>query len=157
MNSVTNVYFLKLFPFGNYLCSFSIVSRNQNRKTCLRHDAFREWLYGEWRNVLVCSICRFAGRDSGFGRGNFGGGSNSSGPGARLVKPQWDLSRLPKFEKHFYKEHPATASRASVCMVFSFVVLKIFLLKVCLMSSKMYTSYIIILSFLVSCSPVTVS
>ena len=69
-----------------------------------------------YKNVLVCFIHRFAGRDSGFGRGVFGGGSNSSGPGARLVKPQWDLSRLPKFEKHFYKEHPATAARPSVSM-----------------------------------------
>lgn len=59
----------------------------------------------------------FAGRDFGAGRGRFGGGSKNSVPGAGLVKPQWDLSRLPKFEKHFYKEHPATASRSLVCIL----------------------------------------
>jgi len=69
------------------------------------------------KSELVCSICRFAGRDFGFGRGNFGGGSKNSVPGAGLVKPQWDLSRLPNFEKHFYKEHPVTASRALVCVI----------------------------------------
>jgi len=60
-------------------------------------------------------VHRFAGRDFGSVRdGRFGGGSKSSFPGAGLVKPQWDLNRLPKFEKHFYKEHPVTASRSLV-------------------------------------------
>jgi len=62
--------------------------------------------------------CSFAGRDFGSVRGHFGGGSKNSVPGAGLVKPQWDLSRLPKFEKHFYKEHPVTASRSPVCIIF---------------------------------------
>lgn len=61
-------------------------------------------------------VCSFAGRDFGSGRGGFGGGSKSSFPGSGLVKPQWDLSRLPKIEKHFYKEHPLTASRSLVCI-----------------------------------------
>lgn len=54
----------------------------------------------------------FAGRDFGSERGHFGAGSKSSTAGAGLVKPQWDLNRLPKFEKHFYKEHPLTVSRS---------------------------------------------
>jgi len=66
------------------------------------------------RGLLICS---FAGQDFAFSRGHFGSGSKSSFPGAGLVKPQWDLSRLPKFEKHFYKEHPETASRSAVCML----------------------------------------
>ncbi|XP_077491005.1 putative ATP-dependent RNA helicase DDX5 isoform X1 [Amblyomma americanum] len=32
-------------------------------------------------------------------------------PGERLRKPKWDLSRLPPFQKDFYKEHPTTAHR----------------------------------------------
>ena len=62
-------------------------------------------------------VCRFAGRDFGSDRGRFGGGSKSSTAGAGLVKPQWDLNRLPKFEKHFYKEHPLTVSRSPVCVI----------------------------------------
>jgi len=79
-------------------------------------------LFLKCKSVFVCSVCRFAGRDFGFGRGNFGGGSKNSVPGAGLVKPQWDLSRLPKFEKYFYKEHPLTASRASVCILICSIV-----------------------------------
>ena len=64
---------------------------------------------------LSSFVCRFAGRQFGSSYGRFGGGgSKNSVPGAGLTKPQWDLSRLPKFEKHFYKEHPATASRSMV-------------------------------------------
>lgn len=32
-------------------------------------------------------------------------------PGERLRKPKWDLSRLPPFQKDFYKEHPNVARR----------------------------------------------
>ena len=32
----------------------------------------------------------------------------------RSTKKRWDLSRLPKFEKNFYKEHPVVASRPDV-------------------------------------------
>jgi len=63
-------------------------------------------------------VCRFAGRDFGSERGHFGAGSKSSTAGAGLVKPQWDLNRLPKFEKHFYKEHPLTVSRSPVCVIY---------------------------------------
>ncbi|XP_019614977.1 PREDICTED: probable ATP-dependent RNA helicase DDX17 [Branchiostoma belcheri] len=47
----------------------------------------------------------------GFGSGyNIGGGSRpslkGSQPGERLRKPKWDLSKLPRFEKNFYREHP---------------------------------------------------
>jgi len=87
--------------------------------------------------VFVHSICRFAGRDFGFGRGNFGGGSKNSVPGAGLVKPQWDLSRLPKFEKYFYKEHPLTASRASVCiLIINWLNSEYLCVKNCVMSYK---------------------
>lgn len=71
-------------------------------------------IYRKCHLVLSILVCRFAGRDFGSDRGRFGGGSKSSNPGAGLVKPQWDLSRLPKFEKHFYKEHPLTVSRSPV-------------------------------------------
>lgn len=32
--------------------------------------------------------------------------------GATLQKPTWDISTLPVFEKNFYTEHPAVASRS---------------------------------------------
>lgn len=32
--------------------------------------------------------------------------------GAGLTKPQWDMNKLQKIEKHFYKEHPTTAARS---------------------------------------------
>ena len=31
-------------------------------------------------------------------------------------RKRWDLSRLPKFEKNFYSEHPAVSARAEVCL-----------------------------------------
>jgi superfamily II DNA/RNA helicase len=63
----------------------------------------------------------FASRDfsSSYGssRGGYGGGGygdkGSSTLGAGLSKPQWDISKLQRFEKHFYKEHPLTASRTT--------------------------------------------
>jgi len=76
-------------------------------------------------SVLINICYRFAGCDFGSGHGRFAGGSKRSTPGAGLVKPQWDLGRLPKFEKHFYKEHPVTASRTVVCLLFCSLVLNI--------------------------------
>jgi len=32
----------------------------------------------------------------------------------RPTKKRWDLSRLPKFEKSFYKEHPVVTGRPDV-------------------------------------------
>lgn len=59
------------------------------------------------------------------GRGGYGGGRFSNRGGglsgrvgsrsepfedrSRLSTPEWDLNSLPKFEKNFYKEHPAVA------------------------------------------------
>jgi len=48
-------------------------------------------------------------------RGRGGGGRSSlkgSQPGQSLRKPKWDLSRLSKFEKNFYKEHPVVTNRS---------------------------------------------
>lgn len=58
---------------------------------------------------------RGGGRD--FGRGGGGGGGfrgsmKGSQPGGSLRKPRWDMSTLQKFEKCFYKEHPAVANRS---------------------------------------------
>ncbi|BFZ03272.1 hypothetical protein BsWGS_06311 [Bradybaena similaris] len=56
-------------------------------------------------------------RDSFRGRGGGSGGrggfksSKGSQPGERLRKPKWDMSSLQKFEKNFYKEHPAVTYR----------------------------------------------
>ncbi|KAI1432739.1 Phosphomethylpyrimidine kinase-domain-containing protein [Xylaria sp. CBS 124048] len=47
----------------------------------------------------------------GYGGGGGGGGDRMSNLGAGLSKPQWDLGKLPKFEKSFYKEDEAVASR----------------------------------------------
>lgn len=35
-----------------------------------------------------------------------------SQPGSNLRKPHWDMDRLPKFEKNFYREHPHTSGRS---------------------------------------------
>ncbi|CAG5126775.1 unnamed protein product, partial [Candidula unifasciata] len=60
--------------------------------------------------------------DRGRGSGGFdrGGRSDRDGrsfqkgsePGQNLRKPKWDLSKLPKFEKNFYHEHPDVARRS---------------------------------------------
>ena len=65
-------------------------------------------------------------RDRG-GRGGGGGGYGDRGggrpslkgsqPGGNLRKPKWDMSRLSKFEKNFYKEHPLVTQRPQVCIV----------------------------------------
>ncbi|KAM7288563.1 LOW QUALITY PROTEIN: ATP-dependent RNA helicase dbp2 [Ixodes scapularis] len=57
------------------------------------------------------------GRD---GRNRWGGGGDDGmrgslkgrQPGERLRKPKWDMSRLPAFQKDFYKEHPTTSHRS---------------------------------------------
>ncbi|XP_014786133.1 probable ATP-dependent RNA helicase DDX5 isoform X1 [Octopus bimaculoides] len=62
------------------------------------------------------------GLSRGLGGMRFGGGrggssglggrlNKNSQPGERLRKPRWDLSRLPKFEKNFYREHPNVTNR----------------------------------------------
>ncbi|SPO02904.1 probable ATP-dependent RNA helicase dbp2 [Cephalotrichum gorgonifer] len=48
----------------------------------------------------------------GYGGGGFGGGDRMSNLGAGLKSQQWDISALPKFEKHFYKEHPDVTARS---------------------------------------------
>lgn len=61
------------------------------------------------------------GRDGGFSGGGRGGGfggprkDKQSNVGSTLRKPKWDLSRLQKFEKNFYVEHPKVANRSPVC------------------------------------------
>jgi len=54
---------------------------------------------------------------NGYGGGSYGGGFGGGGDrmsnlGAGLKAQNWDLSTLPKFEKSFYKEHPAVAARS---------------------------------------------
>ena len=49
----------------------------------------------------------------GYGGGGGFGGSRNGGLGAGLDdRIRWDLSRLPKFEKNFYMEHPAVSKRS---------------------------------------------
>ncbi|XP_078739259.1 putative ATP-dependent RNA helicase DDX17 isoform X2 [Lampetra fluviatilis] len=60
------------------------------------------------------SSSRFGGGGGGGGGGSFGGGLRKFGqPGERLRKVKWDLAKLPKFEKNFYKEHPDVLRRPS--------------------------------------------
>lgn len=69
-------------------------------------------------------MCRFVGRSDrdgargGMSGGRFVGGVGSSmkgmQPGERLRKPKWDISKLPKFQKNFYKELPSVANRSPV-------------------------------------------
>lgn len=55
------------------------------------------------------------GRGGGRGGGGFGGRKDKgSQPGSNLRKPKWDLTRLSKFEKNFYVEHPKVANRSPV-------------------------------------------
>ncbi|KAI1742522.1 RNA helicase [Xylaria scruposa] len=57
----------------------------------------------------------YGGGGGGYGGGGYGGGGGGgdrmSNLGSGLSKPTWDLSKLPKFEKSFYKEDEAVASR----------------------------------------------
>jgi len=58
------------------------------------------------------------GGGGGYGGGGRGGGRGGprnkeySGPGASLRKPTWDMNSLPRFEKNFYREHPAVQARS---------------------------------------------
>lgn len=54
------------------------------------------------------------GGDRYGGGGGGGGGSfgSSSNLGAGLRSIQWDLSKLPNFEKNFYIEHPRVSARS---------------------------------------------
>ena len=61
--------------------------------------------------MLLFNNFRFNGGGRDFG--GRGGKSGSIGEGLR--QPQWDLTRLLKFEKHFYQEHPLLASKSMVC------------------------------------------
>ena len=54
------------------------------------------------------------GMGGGYGGAGRGGGMKGQEPGARLHKPNWDLSRLPKFEKNFYNELPTVSARSMV-------------------------------------------
>lgn len=49
-------------------------------------------------------------------RGGMRGGKMGKGhqPGENLRKPRWDMSRLQKFEKNFYVEHPGVSSRSQM-------------------------------------------
>ncbi|OLL26216.1 ATP-dependent RNA helicase dbp2 [Neolecta irregularis DAH-3] len=48
----------------------------------------------------------------GYGGGYSGGNDRMSNLGDGLVKPIWDVSKMPKFEKNFYKEHEAVRRRS---------------------------------------------
>ncbi|KKA30833.1 hypothetical protein TD95_004666 [Thielaviopsis punctulata] len=60
----------------------------------------------------------YGGGGGGYGGGGyggdrgFGGGDRMGGMGAGLRQQEWDLNALPKFEKHFYKEHPDVTNRS---------------------------------------------
>jgi ATP-dependent RNA helicase DDX5/DBP2 len=51
-------------------------------------------------------------RFGGGGGGGRGGGDSMGNLGAGLRSIQWDLSKLPVFEKNFYIEHPAVSQRS---------------------------------------------
>ncbi|XP_064477955.1 probable ATP-dependent RNA helicase DDX17 isoform X2 [Ornithodoros turicata] len=51
-------------------------------------------------------------RDRGNDQRGHWGDPKGRQPGERLRKPKWDMSRLQPFQKDFYREHPATASRS---------------------------------------------
>ena len=50
-----------------------------------------------------------SGGGGGFGSGAYGG--SAGGLGANLKNINWDLSKLPVFEKNFYIEHPDVRAR----------------------------------------------
>ncbi|KAI9859682.1 MAG: ATP-dependent RNA helicase dbp2 [Vezdaea acicularis] len=60
------------------------------------------------------------GNGNGYGGGNSWGASSYGGAGgdrmsnlgANLQKQHWDLSTMPKFDKHFYKEDPIVTNRS---------------------------------------------
>lgn len=57
------------------------------------------------------------GSSFGGSRGGFGGGGgkfSNTQAGESLRKPNWDTTRLEKFEKNFYVEHPNVTNRSPV-------------------------------------------
>lgn len=90
---------------------------------------------------------RFGGTINGGGYSSNYGGQKSGDPGANLRKPKWDMSRLPKFEKNFYQEHPSVAMRTQVhCIKFKVKKIKIIeknekhmnvIIRVCTISSHL--------------------
>ena len=69
---------------------------------------------------------RGGGADHGSGA-QAGFNKEYSVPGSSLRKPRWDMNSLPRFEKNFYREHPAVQSRSLV----SFFKFSIILLYIC--------------------------
>ncbi|KAI1944153.1 ATP-dependent RNA helicase dbp2 [Ophidiomyces ophidiicola] len=57
----------------------------------------------------------YGGGSYGHGGGSYGGGHGDkmSNLGSGLKQQEWDLTLLPKFEKHFYKEHPNVTNRST--------------------------------------------
>lgn len=53
------------------------------------------------------------GGDRGYGgdRGGYGGGGYDDSDFGNLPKQEWDLEKMPQFEKNFYKEDPAVTER----------------------------------------------
>ncbi|CAG8577461.1 5685_t:CDS:2 [Paraglomus occultum] len=43
-----------------------------------------------------------------------GNGDRMAGLGSGLQKQDWDMAKMPKFEKNFYREHPIVAARSDV-------------------------------------------
>ena len=67
-------------------------------------------------DIWYCCFSR-GGRGGGGRGGGRSGGSfkkDYNGPGASLRKPRWDMNSLPRFEKNFYREHPAVQARSNV-------------------------------------------
>ena len=109
-----------------------------NYFTGFSHCTERSWLtYLLQRINFYFHISnRFGGRSDGgrsFGdrdRGGRGGMSDrgrpsslkGTQPGQGLKKPRWDIHKLPKFEKNFYREHPAVTRRNHV----RFFILRLF-------------------------------
>jgi len=57
----------------------------------------------------------YGGGGGGYGGGGGfggGGGDRMSALGANLQKQEWDMGTMPKFEKHFYQEHPTVSARS---------------------------------------------
>lgn len=51
------------------------------------------------------------GGGGGFGGGRGGGGDKMSGLGQGLRRQEWDMAKMPVFEKNFYIEHPHVTAR----------------------------------------------
>ena len=105
------------FPRGSLKC---LVSAVETGTEFFESFAFFMWL--TLRDLAMCltSPFRYGGSYGGGGSRGYGGGGGGGGrgrggqPGSTLRKPRWDLSRLPRFEKDFYREHPDVANRTQV-------------------------------------------